>query len=92
MTKLLDPDHGHRRSVSHSDTAGTDGVVAMLCAASAFNAGSSSLHISYIGSACVLLAFLSKQTPWYLRLFVRSVTALLQQTAGIVYPSCCFTV
>ena len=50
----------------------------------AFRVDSPFLHLSFVDSTCVLyVSILSKWIPRYLRLFVRSVTSPLKETAGI---------
>ena len=56
--------------------------------AMAFNADSPFLHLSFVDSACVLyVSVLSKWIQRYLRLFVRSMTSPLKETAGIACPT-----
>ena len=54
----------------------------------AFSADTPFLYLSFVDSACVLyVSILSKWIPRYLRLFVRSLTSPLKETAGIACPA-----
>ena len=54
----------------------------------AFNADNPFLHMSFVDSTCVLcVSILSKWIQGYLRLFLRSITFPLKETAGIACPT-----
>ena len=60
----------------------------MSSEAMAFNTDSPSLHLSFLDSTCVLyVSILSKLILRYLRLFMRSMSFPLKETAGIACPT-----